>query len=331
MNRQVFVTIGAAMVTVACHAGIKYWDNPAYRAFDVDCYVSGAVWNYDGIRNDGVDQPHSTTATTWKNLGSAGANNNVWVRYQKSGGGWVNSSAPSSLDPVGGKNLGFWTENGFTFTGDSEWRAAGSGSTARIESGTNYTIQVLVDGNLATQKYSKPYIMSVQQTDFCLYGDKANSRLCWGMSSASANHVFIPVSDDNKLGYMTAIANADENKVAFFSGTTIPTSGDGFRNFSVSKKDDNGYCICGYTGNDGQFVGTIHSYRYYKKVLSEEELAWNRVIDERRFFDRAAPLPVTNVVVATTVAGAYGEEPGGCYAVDGRHTFIAPATVNVGH
>ena len=117
--------------------------------------------------------------------------------------------------------------------------------------------------------------------------------------------------------------------VAFFSGTTIPTSGDGFRRFSVGAKNDNGYCICGYTGYDGFFAGTIHSYRYYKKVLTEEELVWNRVVDEARFFGRTAPLPVTNVVVATTVAGATGAEPAGCYAVDGRHTFVAPATTNV--
>lgn len=313
-----------ALTAVSATAGIKYWDTPAYRAFDVDCYVPGAVWNYDGIRNDGADQPHSTTTTTWKNLGSSGANNDMWVRYQKSSGGWSNSSAPSSLDPVDGKKLGSWTENGFTFTGDSEWRASGSGSVARIESGTNYTIQVLVDGDLSTQTYSKPYIMSVQQTDFCIYGKKADSKLYWGMSGTTANHVSI---SGNQLGYMTAIANADENTVAFFSGTTIPTEGDGFRNFSVSAKNDNGYCICGYTGNDGQFVGTIHSYRYYKKALSNEEVAWNRVVDEARFFDRVAPLPVTNAVVVSSVAASV--EPSGTYAVDGRHVFTAPRVATV--
>ena len=169
--------------------------------------------------------------------------------------------------------------------------------------------------------------MSVQQTDFCLYGEPANSRLYWGMSGTAANHVFI---SGDSLGYMTVIANADENTVAFFDGTTIPTSGDGFRNFSVGSKKDSGYCICGYTGQNGQFVGTIHSYRYYKKVLTEEELAWNRVVDEARFFDRVAPPPVTNVVVATAVAGVEGTEPAGNYAVDGRHLFTASATVTVG-
>lgn len=323
MNK-ISITIGVVAVAVTCQAGIKYWDNPAYRAFDVDCYAPGAVWNLDGIRNNGADQPHSTTTTTWKNLGSSGANNDVWVRYQKSGGGWANSSAPASLDPVDGRNLGSWTETGFTFTGDSEWRSGGS-----IDTGTNYTIQVLVNATASRQTKAAPYLMSVQKDHFAFYIDKAKSRLYWKtQDSTTSNHPFI---SGNDLGYATAILNWTDKTATFFSGTTTPTSGDGFRQFaSVSGKSDNGYCICGYTGNDGQFVGTINFYRYYKRVLSDEELAWNRVVDEARFFKRVAPLPVTNVVVATAVAGVEGMEPSGCYAVDGRHTFIAPATVNVG-
>ena len=315
----------AVAVGSSARAGIKYWDNQDYKAYDADDYAPGAVWNFDGIRNAGLDQPHSTTATTWKNLGSSGANNDVWVRYLNQGGtGWANSSAPSSLNPVNGRNLGSWTENGFTLAGDSEWRAAGSA--ASIESGTNYTLQALVSGEWSNQTYSKPYVMAVQQSNFCFYGDPANSKLYWGMSDTAANHVFI---SGETLGYMTAIANADENTVAFFSGTTIPTAGDGFRQFSVSPKKDSGYCIGGFTGTSGQFVGTIHSYRYYKRVLTEEELAWNRAVDELRFFDRAAPIPVTNVVVATAVAGTAGTEPAGNYAVDGSHLFTVPATMTV--
>ena len=313
-----------ALSALSATADIKYWDTPAYRAFDVECYVPGAVWNYDGIRNNGADQPHSTTTTTWKNLGSSGANNDAWVRYQKSGGGWSNTIAPASLDPVDGRNLGSWTENGFTFTGDSEWRSGGS-----IDTGTNYTIQVLVNATASGQTKAAPYLMSVQKDHFAFYIDKANPRLYWKtQDSTTSNHPFI---SGNDLGYATAILNGTDKTATFFSGTTTPTSGDGFRQFaSVSGKSDAGYCICGYTGNDGQFVGTINFYRYYKRVLSDEELAWNRVVDEARFFKRVAPLPVTNVVVATSVAGAYGVEPDGCYAVDGRHTFVAPATVNVG-
>ena len=97
-------------------------------------------------------------------------------------------------------------------------------SVARIESGTNYTIQVLVDGTLSGQTYSKPYIMSVQQADFCLYGDQANSRLYWGMSSTAANHVFI---FGDELGYMTAIP--ETTCLLLCSGNTSTISGSEIR------------------------------------------------------------------------------------------------------
>ena len=326
--KKLLTTMAAAAAALACHAGIKYWDNPAYKAFDVGDYAPGAVWNYDGIRNNGADQLHSTTTTTWKNLGSAGANNDVWVRYQKSGGGWSNSSAPASLAPVDGRNLGSWTENGFTFTGDSEWRASGSESVAKIETGTNYTIQALVNGTVSGQTYSKAYIMSVQQAHFAFYTDKASSRLYWGTQTGTqSDHPFM---SGNELGYMTAILNGTDKTATFFNGTAAPTSGDGFRQFAtVAGKTDNGYCLCGYTGSDGQFVGTINFYRYYKRVLSDEELAWNRVVDEARFFKRVAPLPVTNAVVVSSVAAS--TEPAGTYAVDGRHVFTAPRVATVGN
>ena len=77
-------------------------------------------------------------------------------------------------------------------------------------------------------------------------------------------------------------------------------------------------------------VGTYYSYRYYKRVLSREELMWNRVVDEARFFGRVAPLPVTNVVVASTFPRVGGTEPIGRYAIESDgHTFTAPAATNV--
>ena len=325
--RKILVTIGAAVVAVAGQAGIKYWDSQAYKAFDVGDYVPGAVWHYDGIDNAGTGT-HDSSATTWKNLGSAGSGNDMFIRLlNQAGNGWYNGASTTeplaNLGTINNRNTGSWTEKGFTFTGDSELRSKGS-----INSGTSYTIQMLVDGAISSQTKTKPFLMSVQQNNFAFYVDKANSKLCWGVENSSASDD--PFISGDTLGYVTAILNGTDKTAAFFSGTKIPTDGDGFQQFtSLSGKSDSGYCLCGYTGTDGLFKGTMHSYRYYTKVLTEEELAWNRVIDERRFFDRPAPLPVTNAVVATAVAGAEGTEPSGCYAVDGRHTFIAPATTNV--
>ena len=70
-------TLPLVMLALSANAGIKYWDNPAFRAFDVGDYAPGAVWHFDGIRNVGADQPHSTTTTTWKNIGTTGSSNDV--------------------------------------------------------------------------------------------------------------------------------------------------------------------------------------------------------------------------------------------------------------
>ena len=43
------------LLTLSANAGIKYWDNPVFRAFDVGDYAPGAVWHFDGIRNVGAD------------------------------------------------------------------------------------------------------------------------------------------------------------------------------------------------------------------------------------------------------------------------------------
>ena len=46
-----------AMTTaLTSFAGVKYWDNPGFRAYDVGDYVQdGLVLHYDGIRNVGAD------------------------------------------------------------------------------------------------------------------------------------------------------------------------------------------------------------------------------------------------------------------------------------
>ena len=318
-------TTALTLAALPALADIKYWDNPDYRAFDVDCYVPGAVWNFDGIRNAGADQPHSTTATTWVNLGSSGSGNDMFIRItNQAGNGWGNTSALASLGTVNERDTGSWTDNGFAFAGDSELRYNSPG---RIDTGTSYTIQMLVDGTIDGQAYPYTYLRSIQKDHFAFTVDKASGKLYWKTQNATtSNHPFMT---DGSLGYMTAILDGTANTAAFFSGTVPPTTGDGFRQFSsVSGKSDTGGCICGYTAYDGFFTGTMHSYRYYTRVLTEEELSWNGVVDERRFFDRAAPLPVTNVVVVSSIAAS--TEPAGTYAVDGRHVFTAPRVATVG-
>ena len=135
----------AALVATSADAGIKYWDNPEYKAFDVGDYVSGAVWNYDGIRNVGANADHDSSALTWVNLGSAGANNNVFL--QKAVGNWPSASA----EELASGTYGAWTEKGFVFKGTSRMRC----ETGRIDAGTSYSLQFLLDAKSAAQQIGR--------------------------------------------------------------------------------------------------------------------------------------------------------------------------------
>ena len=69
--------------------------------------------------------------------------------------------------------------------------------------------------------------------------------------------------------------------------------------------------------NGRRFTGTIHAVRVYKRVLTDAELAQNRLVDEARFFGNP---PESNVVVVD----AGGEQAeSGTYKVDGTWTFTA--------
>lgn len=319
-----FVFAQAALLALSASAGIKYWNNPEYRAFDVDCYVPGAVWNLDGIRNVGADLPHSDTALTWVNLGTSGTDNDVFLRKNTGASSW----AAASADELAAGTYGEWAEDGFLFKGNSQMRA---NSPKRIDTGTDYTIQFLVDANTGDQTKANAAVFNSNWQKFSFIVLKDSSRLVWKtpMSySDSNNHGFI---SSTSFDYATAVANGDDGTTAFFSGTEVPYSGDGFRQYSsITTHGEAGYAFGSTGDNNYLFNGTLKSFRYYQKALSNEELAWNRVVDERRFFDRAAPLPVTNAVVVSSIAAS--AEPAGTYAVDENgYTFTAPRVATVGN
>ena len=310
--------LATAFFVLSASAGIKYWDNPAYRAFDVDCYVPGAVWNLDGICNVGATETHDPTALTWKNLGSSRSSNDVYLRKNTGSSSW----AAASAEELSAKTYGEWAENGFVFKGNSQMRGSKS-----ISTGTKYTMQVLVDADSTQHATSFVTIFNSNWDKLALLIQPSSKTLIFRTVESVAANSFASIPGP-VFEYATAIANSEDNTEVLFSGTVAPTSGDGFRqNAKISGQTETGYAFgC---ANDGKspLKGTLKSFRYYQKVLSNEELAWNRVVDERRFFDRAAPLPVTNAVVVSSVAAS--AEPAGTYAVDGSHVFTAPRIATV--
>jgi len=312
--------VATALFALSASAGIKYWDNPAYRAFDVDCYVPGAVWNLDGIRNVGVNQPHSDTALTWKNLGSSGADNDVFLQKNTGGSGWATASA----DELATGTYGEWAGKGFIFKGNSRMRGSKG-----ISTGTKYTMQVLVEADSTQHATSFVTIFNSNWDKLALLIQPSSETLIFRTVESVAANSFASIPGP-VFEYATAIANSEDNTEVLFSGTVAPTSGDGFRqNAKISGQTENGYVFGGANDGKSPFKGTFKFFRYYQKALSNEEVAWNRVVDERRFFDRAAPLPVTNAVVVSSVAAS--AEPAGTYAVDGSHVFTAPRIATVGN
>ena len=327
MNK-LFVTIGIVVVAVTCQADIKYWDNPEYKTFDVDCYVkigdNDLIWNYDGIRNVGEAADHDPNALIWANLGSFGSANDIVLQRNNSGWTALTSAELSS------ETYGKWTDNGFTFKGNSRFRRDSPG---KITVGTSYTIQFLVDATASGQKNTLGFLFGVQFDQFSMAVAKNEDRFYWrnlmAYKAASNSHSLDSFLAGGTFDYGTAIVDGTDKTTAFFSGTKAPTSGDGFRQYdAVYNRDEAGYVI-GSTGSATgyEFVGTIKFFRVYNHALSDEEVAWNRVVDEARFFDRVAPIPVTNAVVVSSVAAS--TEPAGTYAVDGRHVFTAPRVATV--
>lgn len=328
--------VATALGALSATAGIKYWDNPAYKAFDVGDYVQdGLVLNYDGIRNAGPDADHDSNATTWVNCVNPGTYD--MTRYSTNGTVGVSSSATEAAwnnDASKGK----WTDYGFVFSkGSIFWESS------NFKLPTAFTHQLLVEATSADQSgigypvcgYNANLWNNGGSIGIRSSGTIANTMYFTPLDNAGGNSGNRPAISGTSFTYGTAILR--DKEAVMFSGTKAPwlsastggTSGY-YSNSSynpVERTISNGISLGGhYPRTDEMFKGTIKFYRFYSKALSDDEVAWNRVVDEYRYFGRTGALPVTNVVVASNIPIVAGEEPAGCYAVDGSHTFTAPAS-----
>ena len=334
----------AALAALPAAAAVKYWDNPAFKAYDVGDYVQdGLVLHYDGIRNAGADAEHSTTSDTWANLAPGGA-------YPLGLYSWIlNSDDGKYYRENGDTANGEWTANGFAFDGLEGFAA----TDISFSMGPTYTLQFAMTAStedLKKENGTTGYIFRPGKG--WEYGAVA-IRQSENGTTTPANAIY--AVDRTRFGANTPRANfsnanpryatilSDTVAIRVFEGTSIPTAstgGNAYKAGSRTAADANTWFVIGsqYDGsprsprnNLQSFNGTLHAIRYYSKALSGEDLAWNRVIDEWRFFGESAPIPVTNVVVATSAPGAEGDQPCGAYALDAEgFTFTAPAqrTVN---
>ena len=202
----------------------------------------------------------------------------------------------------------------------------------------NFTIQTLIDGNPAGQvatttddAYS--FNGSGSYFNFRLVkssfdGSAANS-FCWVAQNNMYMYFHAP---DNQCSFATGIQDFDNKKAMMFPGTTIPTEyhKDGtygaqrlYHEFaSMAEVNDDGYGLGNIKDGSAGFVGTVKFFRYYDRVLTEEELVRNRNTDAVRYF---GALGVTNVFVVTG-GGTQAEE--GAYKVEGSWEFSATTALD---
>ena len=313
------VAICALALTGVGYAGIKYWDNQTFKAHDVGDYVQdGLVLNYDGIRNAGPNADHDPYATTWVNCKTPGTYD--MTRYSLVNSAWVADGSK-----------GTWTSNGFVFGKDAVFHEMTS-----LTIPTTYTIQTLADVTPGDQG-GVAYVMcdyNANNWAACSFALRTSSGGGTPANSvylvSSTRPYFTTASSSIPFTYATAIHNNAEGVV--FAGITAPWNAtDGSYRSDLTPGPytrGNGISLGGHYPTSNELLkGTLKNFRFYSKCLSDEEVAWNRVVDEARYFGRRMALPVTNVVVASNIPIVTGDEPVGCYAVDaGGYTFSAPAS-----
>ncbi len=280
--------------------------------YDVGDYVQdGLVAHFDGIRNAGADAAHDPAATTWKNLVAGGPD----AEFFK-------SSDVAATEP------GHWTSNGYFFPGTCFAQM----KDACVALGKTPTFQLAVDVDYRVQPAGVdryPNLFAAPN-DFCIYfnNDKSATRssvLIWktqpyAMANASGRAQLSWT--DGK--YVTAML--DEERQYLFSGT-VRTGGANKPRTAFDAVAAQKWTWGGSASGPVQryLIGTVHSVRIYNRELSEEELVWNRMVDNMRFHGTGG-----NVEVQTSQPGAEGVEVSGGYGVNGTYTFTTPASATVG-
>ena len=287
----------ASVAPLTANAALKY---------QTDAYVQdGLIVHLDGIRNVGANRAHDSSATYWENLANP-----------------TNPAAITSNASTG------WRDDGYYF----DWNS--SASYARL-------------------MYLAP-AMTAATFEFAIDANKSEqSKLEWGCTFFSATNDQRVCTDDNtgRIRFKADQWTGSSSCRPYISGWswkqasfTLGSSGDGnfksydsgtFKNStSAGSTGENGIPATqwmvgsriGQTTSTMQFIGVMRSFRIYNRVLTAEEVAANAAIDAARF---EGVMPVTNAVITTSVAGAFGNEAPGVYAVNGSHTFTASPSATV--
>ena len=310
--------------------------------WQVSCVEDGLVLHYDGIRNVGAEEPHSTTTNIWHNL-AAGYEAMVmdWCSYVE-----TNSATHARRAMRGDSRSGAWNDTcGFDFDGEEcfiKWNGSGANFVLPVD----YTFQYAVTASVADQTGNGEMSYLFLSGSGWDQGATAMRYTENASASTPANAVFS--IDKTRFGVNTTrpyFVNenpryinvmGDGSALRCFEGGVIPSSGDGYKAGTLSSSRSSTWFAVGgqYDPNSGKtlpyfqgFHGTLHSLRFYNRTLAEDELAWNRKVDDVRFFGGAnTPDGTGTLIVRSTAEGLEGREPSGAYSFDecAGYAFSSP-------
>ena len=289
------------------------------------------ILHLDGIRNAGALKAHDAAAATWTDLASSRT-----AAFRE-----ISSIASRSVPATSlADGTSGWTDDGYYFNGTSFAQMSSS-----LTLGNTYTIQVVCDVN--TDKFQTRFSQSaglvsegnLQWPGFVGSTDTDGKDYCNIYYNCGSGHQRVNAKMGNtnfdlyvtkaawNNHYLTAWSSGSQ--VSLFDGAAVGTKTS--KNLTVGTRTltfGASYGSSTYGAWRRSLVGTVKAIRVYDKALSDAELADNRALDEARFF---TGVPVTNVVVATAVAGLEGNEASGSYAFDADgYTFAAPAHSTLG-
>ncbi len=299
--RAISALILLSMLAPGARAGLLY-EPSSYAAQDA------LVLHLDGIRNVGANVPHDGSSTVWCNLASSGP------RY------FTRMTPAASSGTMGTAG---WTDSGFSFANAAYFYGTG------FESGwaTNITIEMTGNFPNADRHTNYPnYFCNVDGSEFNIWNPSSDGK---------AGLTFKDDPADTGSNNRTSVSSwsgrnfscfmSDTQKGIYVEGVAVSTK------TRTNKKAIPGtsYYIGDTPANMQRTInGTMNAFRLYNRALTAEEIQQNWQLDQYRFI---TGIPVTNAVIATTLAGAAGPEGTGAFAVDkDGYVFRAPACATVG-
>ncbi|MBQ2625480.1 MAG: hypothetical protein IJG18_10345 [Kiritimatiellae bacterium] len=308
MSTRTSKLLGAAAVSVGAMLPLSAMAD-AVRVYDADDYVQdGLILHFDGIRNAGATEAHSTDATAWANLGSLGSSCDA-------------TKTVAGQCPDGSAD-GAWESLGYAFAG-KEYFTIG----AQVTLGETSTTQIRADYDHSNAKSSYPALfgaITLDKDTFVIYGAKKYSSINFKQNNANAIQ-----ENPWESNYITAAFDAANGRSSLTSGVEHAWQAKSLATIYSGNPLD--FAIGTAQNSDAArsariLYGTVHSVRVYDRVLENSELEWNRMVDESRFGGTYGGTgnDVANVIVATDTEGFEGTEACGKWLVSSAHEFSAP-------